>query len=137
YYDGANGDLRLGTRQLPGQWDTSPVDVAGDVGGYTSLVGGPSHGGYGIAYYDFTNADLKYAVSAAGGSWSIETVDGAGAASVGRFCSAVAFSGSPYDDIGIGYYDRTHRDLKYALKRGGPWVTTPEDTAGDTGGSVA
>lgn len=134
YYDASRGDLRLALGQ-GGSWSSSLIDSAGDVGGYTSLVGRPSSGVLGVAYYDFTNADLRYAHGAPG-AWMIETVDGA-ADSVGRFCSAVAFAANPEDQVGIGYYDGTHGDLKYALKRGPVWATTVLDTTGDTGGSVS
>jgi hypothetical protein len=128
------GDLRLALSQNGSPWSTSLVDGAGDVGGYSSLVGRPSLGEFGIAFYDFTNADLLYARSVPGG-WAIEPVDGA-IDSVGRFCSAVAFAGGPDDQVSICYYDQTHRDLKYAVRHG-VWTTMALDTEGDQGGSVS
>lgn len=139
YYDPANGDLRFALRQVGGTWSSSLVDSTGDVGGFASLVRAPGSQGaghaFGIAYYDFGNADLKYAYPIPTG-WAVETVDGAGAA-VGRACSAMAFGNTPYDHIGIGYYDRTHGDLKYALKQGPAWTLSTQDTAGDVGAWVS
>ena len=135
FHDASAGDLLLAQRLAGSQWAIATVDTAGDVGGYASLLGGPSHGGWGIAYYDFTNANLKYAQSATAG-WSIEIVDGA-SDRVGHFCAAVSFGGSPFDLVGIAYYDQTHGDLKYAQKHGGAWTVTVQDTAGDVGSAVA
>jgi hypothetical protein len=135
YYDAANGDLRLAQRPAAGLWTTSPIDGAGDVGGYTSLVGGPSFGGFGVAYHDFTNTDLKYALGAPG-SWTIETVDGAGRMA-GRPCSAFAFAGNPNDRVGIAYYDRTRGDLMYALRHGNVWTLTVLDTTGHAGEALS
>ena len=139
YYDPTNGDLRFASRLVGSTWSSSLVDSSGDVGGFASLVRAPgSQGtgnGFGIACYDFGNADLKYAYPIATG-WAVETVDGAGAA-VGRACSAVAFGSTPDDHVGIGYYDRTHGDLKYALKQGAAWTVSTQDTAGDVGDWLA
>src|SRR5262249_29822993 len=39
YYQGPTGGLRLALRQTAGAWSNESVDAAGDVGGYSSLVG--------------------------------------------------------------------------------------------------
>jgi len=36
-------------------------------------------------------------------------------------------------EIGISYYDVTNRDLKYASKSSGSWVTTTIDSTGEVG----
>jgi len=136
YYDALNGGLRLAQRSAAGTWTTEAVDATADVGGYTSLVGGPSHGGFGIAYYDFADADLRYARTVPGGGWAVETVDGAGI-DAGRFCSAIAFGGTPDDHVGIAYDDRTHGDLRYAMRRAGNWIVTAADTTGHAGAFVS
>ena len=133
YYDELHGDLRLAVR-LGGTWSTSLVDSAGDVGGYTSIVGDSASSGIGIAYYDFTHRDVKYALRGSA-TWDIQSVDTTG--DVGRFCSAVAPGGSASTGVGIAYYDRTLGNLKYATRTASGWSGGPQAAAGDVGANAA
>ena len=133
YSDG--GVLRLATRTIGQPWQTQVVDAAPGVGGYSSLIGDPLTGQYGVAYYDFVQADLRYAHSVAGG-WAYDLVDGVNGR-VGRSCAAVASGGAPATLAGIAYYDQLHGDLDLASRPGPVWQRTALDTTGDAGAVIA
>ncbi len=71
YYDSANQDLKFaicdlsksanGNCSQTGDWSAETVDVAGDVGRFTSIAV-DTNGAPTISYHDLTNADLKVAV---------------------------------------------------------------------------
>ncbi|MBI2891445.1 MAG: hypothetical protein HYY13_11760 [Nitrospirae bacterium] len=121
YYDASNGDLRylsVDTRIL---YTSVPqrevVDLAGDVGSYTSIAvdaAGHAH----ISYYDSTNADLKYATNASG-AWATQTLDSEGDA--GRY-SSIAID--PQGGVHIAYQKLQGWGwIGYATNASGSWVT--------------
>jgi hypothetical protein len=71
YYDSANHDLKFamcdllasanGNCDQTGDWSVETVDVAGDVGRFTSIAVG-TNGRPMISYHDLTNGDLKFAI---------------------------------------------------------------------------
>ena len=64
YYDDNKLRLEICDKRL-GNWVTTTVDSAGDVGQYTSIAIDSSNKAH-ISYYDCTNGDLKYATNASG-----------------------------------------------------------------------
>ncbi len=116
YFDDGNLDLKVAhcnDVNCSGGGDSIvAVDVAGDVGGYISLVldavGNPV-----ISYSDLSNDDLTVVhcndANCAGGGESVRAVDGA--ADVGTYTSLVLdAAGNPV----IAYYDGSNGDLKVA-----------------------
>ncbi len=105
YYDVDEGDLKYAWHD-EGEWHSTIIDTAGDVGQYTGL--GIKSGDPVISYYDASNGALKYAWRSAG-AWHTTTIDDDG--DVGQYSSLVVLrSGMP----AISYYDATHKDLKCA-----------------------
>ena len=127
YYDSTNGDLKYATNRdvTPGtgncqstDFDCEPVDSAGDVGRYTSIVIDSSYNVH-ISYYDSTNGDLKYATNrdvtpgtgnCQSTNFDCEPVDSTG--DVG-WNTSIAIDSS--DNVHISYRDTTNGDLKYAV----------------------
>ena len=74
YWDQTRGDLKFaicdasesanGECDQPGDWSVETVDVAGDVGRFSSIAVGID-GNPMISYHDLTNADLKFAIASA------------------------------------------------------------------------
>ncbi len=127
YYRSDTGDLKYAWCDTDcantGNWNSVPVDTAGDVGEDTSLVLDGS-GNPRISYYAFETGDLKYAWCDTGcdvaGNWNSVAVDSTG--DVGEYTSlALDGSGNPR----ISYYAYETRDLKYA------WCDTGCDSAGN------
>jgi hypothetical protein len=111
YRDFTNDDLKYAYATGPDfyhlQWHTEPVDTAGNVGRYASIVlDGDGHPH--IAYYDDGNQDLKYAYRDDQG-WHVDTVDADG--DVGRWASlAIDDDGN----LNLAYYDGTNGSVKHA-----------------------
>ena len=88
------------------------VDEPGEVGEYASLASS-SDGTQRIAYRDKTNHRLKYAGCASScrlaANWQTGVIDQS--ADVGEYASLRVKSGVRH----VVYYDRTNRDLKYAV----------------------
>lgn len=59
YYDLSNKDLKYAVRDANGNWNTSTLDTAGQVGQASSIVV-DSNGDCHISYIDYTNQVLKY-----------------------------------------------------------------------------
>ena len=152
YYDATRGTLKYATR-TGGVWTTQVVDASAEgVGHYCSLALDASDQPA-ISYYDATNLSLRFA-ALVNGSWQAETVDGAQNAAATEEAIIQAGQGSKapaaseevpnvghYTSLAIGrdgtahisYQDITRADLKYAVKRGGEWVTETVDAAGNVG----
>lgn len=77
YYDATDGDLKY-ARFDGASWLVELVDLAGDVGRYTSLALTPDTAALPrIAYWDAGNDNLRYAERDSAGSWGTVTVDAA------------------------------------------------------------
>ena len=140
YYRSDTGDLKYAWCDTDcantGNWNSVPVDTAGDVGEDTSLVLDGS-GNPRISYYAFETGDLKYAWCDTGcdvpGNWNRVTVDSTG--DVGEYTSlALDGSGNPR----ISYYRSDTDDLKYAwcdtgCGSAGNWNSVAVESAGDVG----
>ena len=108
YYDATNYALKYAVN-ASGDWVTSTIDGAGDVGQFSSIAV-DSNNQVHISYYDATNHALKYATDASG-DWITSTIDGAG--DVGQFSSIAIDSNNK---VHISYYDATNYALKYATE---------------------
>ena len=133
-YDGANTNIYVSYYDVNGtslyfatadetNWTTSPwgtrmqVDNTATSTGQYSSLGVDVNGYLYISYYDSTpaNLNLKIAKSTNGGGvWSLSTVDTN--ADVGQYSSILMLDENV---IGIGYYDATTGDLKFAKSTDG------------------
>jgi uncharacterized repeat protein (TIGR01451 family) len=131
YYDNANKDLKYTYQESNGQWVTTIVDQAGDVGRYLSIDYSSSQDGFPpiISYYDATQGALKVAAWQPTIGWSIETVDDSG--SSGQFTSLVYDRGR--DEVHISYYDSENKSLKYARRDSGGWFVSVLDSVSELG----
>jgi hypothetical protein len=118
YYDAVNGDLKYGYR-IGDVVVTGPIDTAGDVGAYSSLVMDANAEPH-ISYQDTTNGDLKLA-HWNGSGWIFTVVD----TSVGQGTS-IAIDSMLHPRI--SYFDSTMHDLKYASWDGLSWTVEVVDT---------
>lgn len=107
---------------VTGQWKDYVID--GDGGEWPSMAIDSKNEIY-ISYR--AQGNLKVATNA-GGSWKISTVDNDG--DVG-YCSSIATDSN--DKAHIGYYDATHKCLRYATNADGQWNVSIVDGAGDVG----
>jgi PKD repeat protein len=116
YLDNTNGNLKVAhcgdASCTPATNTITTVDLAGGVGGYSSIAIG-TDGLPVISYFDFTNLDLKVAkcgdASCTPATNTITTVDSAG--TVGEYTSiAIGADNLPV----ISYWDNTNQDLKVA-----------------------
>lgn len=124
YQDVTNGRLRhsffTGT-----SWRAEYLDVATNVGSFTSAVATPNRGNQlNVFYRDEGNKRLRHAWWN-GTSWSFESLDGPGVAGgngrkanfTGQYTAAFAIGGS---DPHVMYYDEVGGDLRQAYYGGAP-----------------
>ena len=112
YYDGGNGNLKYGYRDLDGSgWHTYTADDAAEnVGQYVSLATDSKEWPH-MVYYGVDEKVLWY-IYWDGSGWQRERVDGEDA---GQYASLALDSN---DHAHISYYDETNHNLKYGYRRG-------------------
>ncbi|MCP4229652.1 MAG: T9SS type A sorting domain-containing protein [bacterium] len=161
YYDMSNYDLKYAYGKR-GSWYITPVDVAGEIGGHTSISfmpDGPSTMGHAIIISYIHNADssmLKYAFLSSDdyitGSWSFFTILGTEGASMSSIAAGDGLdlgglvfirerwryaSTSPRHNI--AYYDSINEELKLVHMReddfniGRPNINPPFDSVEGAG----
>ena len=107
-------------------WNVSTIEIAGNVGQYTSLAFDPA-GQPAIAHYDAGNGFLKI-TRYDGATWTPTTVDNVG--NVGQYAS-LAFG--PDGQPAIAYYDASLVSLKLARFDGSAWTVATVDNAASVG----
>jgi hypothetical protein len=140
YYRFDTGDLKYAWCDtgcdVSGNWNTVPVDSAGDAGEYTSLALDGS-GNPRMSYYAFDTGALKYAWCDAGcdnsSNWNRLTVNSAG--TVGADTS-LALDGSW--NPRISYHDDVNNNLQYTwcdvnCANTGNWTAETVASTGDVG----
>lgn len=121
-------------------WETSAVELGGNVGRYASLAYGPGDMPH-IAYYDVNNTALKYAYH--DGVWHTSWVDGM---TWGEKVGEYAGLALQWDDSlpgnsctwTIAYYDRARERGKVAIRTDGePWTFQVLGATGRSGEFVS
>lgn len=132
YYDAVNRDLKFALND-GNAWafETAHADPAGgSVGSYCAIIFDDDDNPN-IVYFNTTTSALLHAEKS-GGRWAIRTVEmPVGVDMFGM--NRVSLAKDGVGDLGVAYYDRNGRDLKYAKFSNNRWTVSVVRNVGDVG----